>query len=111
MIDLSTLAVHLHDNITLNEGFSLDIQWWTAFTTPWSGRSFFLLPNWTLAPDLELYTDSSGTIGYGAYCNGEWFNGRWTPEQASYRIQYKELYPIVLATAVWGHNWTTLKVR
>ena len=111
MIDLSTSAAHLHDNITLNEGFSLDIQWWMAFTTPWSGCSFFLLPNWTLAPDLELYTDSSGTIGYGTYCNGEWFNGRWTPEQASYSIQYKELYLIVLATTVWGHNWTTLKVR
>ena len=101
MIDLSTLAAHLHEHNTLKGGFSLDIQWWTAFTTPWSGCSFFLLPNWTLALDLELYTDSSGTIGYDTYCKIEWFNGRWTPEQA---IQYKELDPIVLATAVWGHN-------
>ena len=68
MIDLSTLAAHLHEHNTLNGGFSLDIQWWTAFTTPWSGCSFFLLPNWTLTPELELYTDSSGTIGYGTYC-------------------------------------------
>ena len=31
----------------------------------WSGHSFFLLPDWTLDPDLELYTDSSGTIFEG----------------------------------------------
>jgi len=78
---------------------------------PWSGRSFFLLPNWTPAPDLDLYTDSSGTIGYGAYCNGQWFNGGWTLEQSNFSIQYKELYPIVLASSVCGHNWRTLKVR
>lgn len=68
MIDLSASAVQLQDAITLNEGFRLDIHWWTAFATPWSGHSFFLLPDWTPAPDLDLYTDSSGTIGYGAYC-------------------------------------------
>jgi len=38
MIDLSASAVHLQDTVTLNEGFRLDIHWWTAFATPlvWS---------------------------------------------------------------------------
>lgn len=111
MIDLSTTAGHLHDTITLSEGLRLDIRWWEAFATPWTGRSFFLLPNWTPAPDLHLYTDSSGAIGFGAYCNGEWFNGKWSLTQAHHSIQYKELYPIVLAALIWGHRWSTLKVR
>ena len=76
MIDLSASAVQLQDTITLNEGFLLNIHWWMAFATPWPGRSFFLLPDWTPAPDLDLYTDSSGTIGYGTYYNGQWFNSR-----------------------------------
>ena len=38
------------------------------------------------------------------------FNGRLTPKQASYSIQFKELHTIVLVAAVWEHNWTTLKV-
>ena len=111
MIDLSTTVPHRRDIISLNEGFQLDLQWWTAFTTPWAGRSFFLLPHWTPAPDLYLYTDSSSEIGFGAYLNGEWFHGHWPPDQLHYSIQYKEFYPIVLAALVWGHRWTTLKVR
>ena len=54
------------------------------------------------SPDLQLYTDSSGTIGFGAYCQGSWFNGRWSQEQ--HRIQWKEQYPIVQATCAWGHR-------
>ena len=111
MIDLSTTATQPTAPITLDEGFRLDIRWWKAFTTPWSGRSFFLLPDWTPAPDLDLFTDSSGSIGFGAYCQGEWFNGRWSPTQQPHSIQWKELYPVVLATLAWGHKWCTLKVR
>ncbi len=71
MINLSTTASSLHDTVSLTEDFMLDIQWWQAFATPWTGRSFFLLPDWTLAPDLELFTDGSGTIGYGAFMAGD----------------------------------------
>ena len=89
----------------------LDLRWWQEFATPWNGRSFFLLPDWTPAPHLQLFTDSSGTIGFGAYCQGEWFNGRWTAAQLERSIQWRELYPIVLAAAVWGHRWCTLRIR
>ena len=111
MIDLSTTATQPTAPITLDEGFRLDIHWWKAFTTPWSGRSFFLLPDCTPAPDLDLLMDSSGSIGFGAYCQGEWFNGRWSPTQQPHSIQWKELYPVVLATLAWGHKWRTLKVH
>ena len=111
MIDLGTTVPRLLDPIHLDEGFRLDIHWWRAFTLPWTGRSFFLLPHWTPAPDLELYTDSAGSVGFGAYCGGDWFQGHWPPELADRSIQFKELYPIVLAATVWGHRWTTLKIR
>ena len=111
MIDFSTKVPHRRDTIQLDDGFRLDLQWWAAFTTPWSGHSFFLLHHWTPAPDLHLFTDSSSEIGFGAYLHGEWFNGRWSSDQASRSIQCKELYPIVVAALVWGRRWTTLKVR
>ena len=78
---------------------------------PWNGRSFFLLPGWTPSPDLQLYTDSSGTISFGAYCQGSWFNGRWSQEHLQHSIQWKELYPIVLAACAWGHRWSTLHIQ
>ena len=111
MIDLSTSAASLDQVISLSQSFSLDLQWWREFATAWNGRSFFLLPHWTPAPHLQLFTDSSGTIGFGAYCQGEWFNGRWTPAQLARSIQWKELYPIVLAAEAWGHQWSTLRIR
>ena len=111
MIDLSTTVDTLQAAVPFSEPFQLDLQWWRAFVTPWNGRSFFFLPNWTLSADLDLYTDSSGTIGYGAYCQGHWFNGRWTPAQLSHSIQWKELYPIVLAAYIWGEHWSTLRIR
>ena len=110
MIDTSTTAQNPQDTIPLPEAFKLDLAWWQAFATPWNGRSFFLLPQWTPSPDLELFTDSSGTVGYGAYCQGQWFNGRWTTEQLQHSIQWKELYPIVLAVVTWGHRWSTLRI-
>ena len=69
------------------------------------------LPSPRPSPDLKLYTDSSGSIGYGAYCQGSWFNGHWSQEQLHHSIQWKELYPIVLAVCVWGRRWTTLRIR
>ena len=103
MIDLSSSIGPLDEVITLSQPFRLDLQWWQEFATPWNGRSFFLLPDWTPSPDLQLFTDSSGTIDFGAYRQGEWFNGRWTPTQPERSIQWKELYPIVLAAAAVVH--------
>ena len=111
MIDTATTVPSLQDDIQLSESFRLDLEWWQAFATPWNGRSFFLRPGWTPSPDLELYTDSSGSIGYDAYCQGSWFNGHWSQEQLHHSIQWKELYPIVLAVCVWGRRWTTLRIR
>ena len=50
MIDLSTTADTLQETITLSEEFRLDLHWWRTFATPWDGRSFFLLPEWTPRP-------------------------------------------------------------
>ena len=110
LIDASTLATHLNQTIHLREEARKDIKWWAVMIGPWNGTSFLLHPNWTPAPDLALYTDSSGAIGYGAYCNGSWFNGKWTPDQLKEDIQWKELYPIVMASIVWGEQWYRKKV-
>ena len=35
---------------------------------------------------MELYTDASGTIGYGGYFNWKWFQGRWLPHMQLSRV-------------------------
>ena len=110
MIDLATTMASLDTTITLTASFTQDLTWWHDFIDTWNGRSFFMSPKWLPNTALELYTDSSGSIGYGAYFQGHWFNGKWCANDLPKSIQWKELYPIVLAAATWGHLWSTKRI-
>ena len=75
--------------------------------------SFFIDDKPTPAPDISLFTDSSGTIGFGGFYNNYYFHGRWVDhppglsleEEPEFSIAFKELYPIVIAAMLWGHLW------
>ena len=110
MIDLSMTVCSLSHHVTLDDNFRKDLARWAEFVTAWNGASFFLQPHWSPAPDLTLYTDSSGTTGFGAYFQGNWFQGRWGKEDLPKSIQFKELYPIILAAHTWGNHWQCKKV-
>ena len=81
----------MNANSTLNGGDPLLPGWDGVYIY------FFYLPEWALVPDLFLSTDASGSIGYGVFYSGEWFNGTWSVAQQSLSITYKELFPIVLS--------------
>ena len=70
-----------HYSITLTQECVADLLWWMRLLSEWNGKSFFLHPNWTPSPDLQLYTDASGTHGWGAYNNGKWIQGSWNSAQ------------------------------
>ncbi|KAL5505879.1 hypothetical protein EMCRGX_G007418 [Ephydatia muelleri] len=76
LIDLSTTVRKLHHHISLNAEARADIRWWDSFLPSWNGVAMFLDPEWTAADSLQLYTDASGSLGFGAYFNGAWFRGR-----------------------------------
>lgn len=110
MIDLSTSEQGLDTVITLDDSFCKDLHWWHSFLDSWNGRSLLLSPKWLANSTLQLFTDSSGSIGYGAYFQKLWFQGRWTPSNQGMSIQWKELFPIVLAAATWGRRWSTKRI-
>ena len=108
----ATLAVpELHYRMTLSQSRRADLVWWRYLLDTWNGRSFFLQPGWSPAPHMHLFTDASGTLGYGTYFGGRWFFGTWLPDQQACCITYKELYPIALACSTWGHEWSSLQVE
>lgn len=111
LIDLSCTAKALHHHIHLNTDARADITWWLNLLPSWNGKSIFLEPVWTTNERINLYTDASGTLGYGAYYQGAWLRADWLPDQASYDIQWKELYAILIAAITWGHKWSGLKIR
>ena len=43
-------------------------------------------------------------MGYGGVLKDQWFWGEWPPTWRSYSITLLELYPIVLALHLWGHQ-------
>ncbi|KAL5510351.1 hypothetical protein EMCRGX_G005881 [Ephydatia muelleri] len=75
LIDLSTTVRKLHHHISLNAEARADIRWWDSFLPSWNGVAMFLDPEWTAADSLQLYTDASGSLGFGAYFNCAWFRG------------------------------------
>ena len=98
--------------VRLNRDFRSDVQWWRLFLPCWNGTSF-LYPGITATPNITVYSDASGSWGYGAWCEPEmhWFQGAWPPWWQDRSITAKELLPIVLAAAVWGPQWRGRAIR
>ena len=71
-IDLSTTAHLPHHHVTMNCEAHSDIDWWLRFLLPWSRHAIIPDPHGTRAPNLELFTDASGSIGYGIFYAGHW---------------------------------------
>ena len=106
MIDLAKEVKENHHWIWLNLGFRSDLQWWQCFLLTWNGRNM-----WSgIIPGAVLTSDASSTWGCGAFTSsGEWFQLEWPDTHV--HITVKELLPIVISTAVWGHKWAEKTVR
>ena len=110
LIDLSTSARLPHHHVTMNPEARHDIAWWLRFLPSWNGRAIIPDPHWTKSPDLELFTDASGNLGYGIFYMGHLLANPWPPELRDRSIQWQELYPIAFACLLWGHQWSGKKL-
>ena len=60
-----------------------------------------MLPqHWLQSPSKDLYTDASGTLGYGAALGPQWLFGPWDDEWRGQSVTLVEFYPIVFAVSV-----------
>jgi hypothetical protein len=89
---------------------------WETFLRRWNGQSFFIDEQLSTTTQLQLFTDASATHGFGAYFSGKWFQGRWPEELKNLgddpiSIALLELYPIVVAVVIWGHEWQQKRVQ
>ena len=90
--------------IRLNQEFFLDLAWWQEFFQSRKGCCFLQYPQWAPLPDFEVSSDASGVLVYGAVFQGHWFSG-------SQSIDYKEIFPIVVAAYLWGPLWASKRVN
>ena len=70
--------------------------------------SFLPLP--AHLPPVELTSDASGSWGCGAWHVQAWFQVKWNQNSSVLSIAEKELIPIILGCADWGHNWRGRRV-
>ena len=102
LIDLTIGVKRLHFLIRLSKAVKEDLIVWQTFLSGFDGRSFFISDQWFSSQHLNLYTDASGALGFGAVFGQHWCYGAW-PDSWRYRnIAFLELYPIVLSLCLWG---------
>ena len=100
LIDLTIGIKSPHYLIRLNKEVKEDLKVWLSFLAEFNGRSFLIDDTWQNSSKLSLYTDASGTLGYGAIFGSRWCYGKW----AHCNIAILEFYPIVLSLYLWGHE-------
>ena len=107
------LKQHHHLRLTLESREDLLI--WKRFV---SNSEIFCHPfldvcNVLPAPDVDLYSDVSGKIGFGAYCKIEWTGGFWNPdfiERNKPSIEFLELYGLTVGILLWVKNYKNRKI-
>ena len=106
----------LHHKVFLDDSCKDDLKMWAHFLEHWNGISLFLDESETPATDMELFTDASGTIGFGGFFQGQWFSSAWPNDMDSLldkdaiSIAFQELYPIVIAAILWGQFWSRKRI-
>ena len=53
---------------------------------------------------LELFTDASVSLGFGAVFGEKWCYRKWPDNWLHHNIAMLEFYPIVLSLYLWGHH-------
>ena len=102
LIDLTVGLRAPHHRRRLTSGTKSDLSMWLTFLSDFNGKSLFVDSHLTADYEIHLFTDASGSIGYGAILGNQWFNGKWSTWWTSQNIMLLELYPILLAVQVWG---------
>ena len=68
---------NLFHKIFLDYACKKDLAMWSYFIQTWNGISVFLDDSETNAADMNLYTDASGTIGFGGFFQDQRFHSAW----------------------------------
>ena len=106
LIDASSSVKALDHHVHLPASARADIAWWHSFLQSWNGVSLLPPPD----PSQFILSDASSSWSCGATWQGHWFQVQWPPAWTTTSIAPKELLPIVIAVAVWGHCWAGQRI-
>ena len=101
---MQSIGSHPGHHIRLNSTARADIIWWYLFAEKWNGVSL-LWDSHTSHPEFNIYSDASGSWGCGGYWGLRWFQFKWPDHLCALPIAAKELISVVVAAAIFGHQW------
>lgn len=111
MFELLRGARRPYHRIHLNLSFWSDLSWWDCFLASWNGCSTIPADQ---AQATYIWTDASSIFGCGALnpMSKQWIQLAWPSSFSNSvlnldreSITLKELFPIVLACAVWCQDF------
>ncbi len=113
LIALARGLARPHHKVHISKGARLDLLMWLEFLSHFNGVAAFRGHEWDLNDSLELFTDAAASIGFGAYFQGKWVQGKWPLDIISNppSIVFFKFYPLVVAVKSWGHFLKNRKVR
>ena len=92
MINLTVGVRRPMHMIHLTSAVKGDLHLWLQFLTQFNGKSFFLDFIWLSSDMIHLYTDASGSLGYGAVFGRNWLYGAWPKRWSSLNIVVLECF-------------------
>lgn len=114
MVELTRNVSQPHHHKKLSSGLFKDLQTWKEFISHWNGAALFLSSSWVDSDILELYTDVSGSLGFGGIYGLKWFQGSWQSHQQlgqpGISIAWQELFAIVVACHMWGNTFANKRI-
>ena len=107
------LKAHYHIRITGE--MRLDLKIWQQFleSPQVFARPFMDFSRFWTAEELEFFTDASGVIGMGGFCNQEWFSQRWESNfitTVKPSIEYLELFAVAVGVLLWIKNFKNRRI-
>ncbi len=116
LLSLASSVPELDSIICLTPSCLADLKLWIMFLKQWNGLSFFYDDIQSRSSDLPLFTDAAPSVGFGGYYKSHWFASTWPPElsmlnQHAASSALFELYPIVTAAFLWGHEWSSKNIE
>lgn len=114
LINATCGVINPYHHIRVTQNIKKDLAMWLSFFKQFNGISVFHDRFWISSADAELYSDSSGNIGFGIYFAGKWsyatWPDTWHESGLTGDITVLELFPILVSLYLWGDEFRNKKI-
>ena len=110
LINLTVGVKRAHHRIRLTLETKKDLRIWETFLESFNGKYFFLEEAWSTSHNLQFFTDSAQSSGYGIVFGRHWAYGTWPDAWKAQNICFLEFFPIVVALSTWSSELRNKRV-